>query len=52
MTKRMRALLLRLAACEETGEFDQLLRRTLRDMGLTDQAIDEAVKRVRKAIEP
>lgn len=52
MTARTRALLLRLAACQETGECDLYLRRTLRDLGMDDAAIDAAVARVREAVEP
>lgn len=47
-----RALLCRLAACEIDGEAHSAanLRRTLRDLGMADAAIDVAVARVREAV--
>lgn len=50
MTTREKALLLRLAAVEEVGEADLLLRRTLRDLGWTEGAISDAVARIREAV--
>lgn len=51
MTPREKALLLRLAAIEETGEWGaHNLRRTLYDLGWDDTGIDAVVLRVRKAV--
>ena len=51
MTPRDRALILRLAAIAETGEWGaHNLRRTLRDLGWSDAAMDVAVTRVRAAV--
>lgn len=51
MTPRERAYILRLAAIEETHEYGALnLRRSLRDLGWEDAAIDTAVARVRAAV--
>ena len=51
MTPRERALILRLAAIAETGEWGaQNLRRILRDLGWTDAAMNTAVARARAVL--
>lgn len=51
MTPRERALILRLAAILETGEWGaQNLRRTLADLGWGDGEIDRTVARVWAAL--
>jgi hypothetical protein len=51
VTPREKALLLRLAAIEETQEWGaHNLRRTLRDLGWTDEAMDAAVVLVRRVL--
>jgi hypothetical protein len=51
MTPRERALILRMAAIAETGEWGgPNLRRCLKDMGWNDAQIDQAVTAVRGAL--